>query len=154
MNYEVVNIEEKMVAGIKIRTKNSDKNVKRNIGMLWDKFYKEGIYESIPDKKNGKSIGLYTNYESDADGAYDVFVCCEVKSLSNLPEKVESKIIPGGKYAEFVIKGDTHKAIAEFWMKLWNMNIDRKYSCDFEEYQEGSDMNDAEVHIYISRDEL
>ena len=150
MDYEVVNIEEKMVAGIRIRTKNSDKNVNRDIGMLWDKFYKERIYESIPNKKNGKSIGLYTNYESDVNGAYDVFVCCEVKSLSNLPEKVELKIIPGGKYAKFIVKGDTHKAAAEFWMKLWNMNIDRKYSCDFEEYQESSDMNNAEIHIYIS----
>lgn len=150
MDYEVVNIEEKMVAGIRIRTKNSDKNVNRDIGMLWDKFYKESIYESIPNKKNGKSIGLYTNYESDADGAYDVFVCCEVKDSSNLPSGVQLKIIPKGKYAKFIVKGNMHKAAAEFWMKLWNMNIDRKYSCDFEEYQESSDMNNAEIHIYIS----
>lgn len=150
MNYELVQLEEKTVAGLRIRTSNNDPNMNKNIGDNWKRFYEDGIYQSIPNKKNDNSIGLYMNYESDVNGAYDAMVCCEIQDLSNLPEFVQSDTIPAGKYAKFIIHGDVQKAVAEFWMKLWSMDLDRKYSCDFEEYQSGSDMNNAEIHVYIS----
>jgi len=150
MNYELVNLEEKTVAGLLIRTNNSNPNMAISIGNLWQEFFANGIYESIPNKQNDKSIGLYTNYECDMNGDYDVVVCCEIQKVSNLPTNLHTQIIPAGKYAKFVVKGDMQKAVAEFWMKLWSMNLDRKYSCDFEEYQSGCDMNNAEIHIYIS----
>lgn len=150
MNYELVQLEEKKVVGIRIRTNNIDPDMSSKIGMVWQKFFAEGIYNTISDKKNDKSIGLYTNYESGIDGAYDVMVCCEVEDTASLPENVQSEIIPSGKYARFIIHGHVQKAVAEFWMKLWSMDLDRKYCCDFEEYQGGDDMENAEIHIYIS----
>jgi hypothetical protein len=33
-----------------------------------------------------------------------------------------------------MIHGHPQQAVGEFWMKLWSMNLDRKYSCDLEEY--------------------
>ena len=149
MNYELVQIEEKAVAGLRIRTNNSDINMINIIGIIWQKFFADGIYQSIGGKKNNKSIGLYTNYENGVNGAYDVMVCCEVQNNLTLPDNVQSEIIPAGKYAKFVIYGHAQKAVGEFWTKLWNMDLDRKYSCDFEEYQ-GSDMENGEIHIYIS----
>lgn len=150
MNYEIVQLEEKKVVGLKIRTNNSDPNMSSAIGDVWKKFFETGIYQSIPDKKNEKCIGLYTNYESDVNGAYDVMVCCETQNSSNHPMLVQSETIPAGKYAKFIIQGHVQKVVAEFWMKLWSMDLDRKYSCDFEEYQGGSDEDTAEIHIYIS----
>jgi predicted transcriptional regulator YdeE len=150
MDYELVQLEEKKVAGLRIRTSNSDPNMGSSIGMAWQKFFEEGIYNCIPDKKNDKSIGLYTNYENGVNGAYDVMVCCEVENMPSSDEDIQPEIIPSGKYAKFIIHGHVQKAVAEFWMKLWSMNLDRKYSCDFEEYQGGGDMENAEIHIYIS----
>ena len=150
MNYELVQLEEKKVAGLKIRTSNSDPNMSSSIGTLWQKFFVEGIYEGIPNKKNGKSIGLYSNYEEGASGAYDVMVCSEVEDTISLPDSVQLDTIPSGKYAKFIIHGHMQKAVMEFWTKLWDMDLDRKYSCDFEEYQNGGDMENAEIHIYIS----
>ncbi|MGI6049514.1 MAG: GyrI-like domain-containing protein [Acetivibrionales bacterium] len=83
-------------------------------------------------------------------GEYDVMVCCEVEDTTSLPENTDSEIIPSGKYAKFIVHGHVQKAVAEFWMKLWSMNLDRKFTCDFEEYQPGGDMENAEIHIYIS----
>lgn len=150
MNYEIVELEEITVAGIKIRTRNSDPNMAIQIGELWEGFFSKGIYQSISNKENDKSIGLYTNYESDVNAEYDVMVCCEIQKKSNLPTGVQTRTIPVGKYAKFIVKGHMQKAVAEFWEKLWSMNLDRKYSCDFEEYQSGGDMNNAEIHIYIA----
>lgn len=150
MNYELVYLEKKIVAGLRIRTSNSSPTMTKNIGELWQGFYATGIYKSISGKLSDKSIGLYTNYECDMKGEYDVMVCCEIQNISNLPAMVQVETIPTGKYAKFVVHGDMQKAVAEFWMKLWSMNLDRKYSCDFEEYQSGCDMTNEEIHIYIS----
>ena len=43
------------------------------------------------------------------------------------------------------------RAVGEFWSKLWELSLDRKYSSDFEEYQNNSaDMGNQEIHIYIA----
>lgn len=150
MNYEVVYLEEKIATGLRIHTSNKDVTMMKSISDLWHKFFAEGVYESILHKKNDRSIGLYTNYEGDVHGAYDMMVCCEVTDSTNLPLDVKLQIIPAGKYAKFVVHGDVQQGVTAFWTKLWSMDLARKYSCDFEEYQSGYEMSQAEIHIYIS----
>lgn len=150
MNYEVVHLEEKSVAGLTIRTSNNDENMVKCIGNLWQEFFAKGVYQSIPNKQNANSIGLYTNYESDASGAYNMIVCCEISDSAGLPNGINRYTIPAGKYAKFVVQGDVEQAVSEFWSKLWLMDLDRKYSCDFEEYQSDCEMSNAEIHIYIA----
>lgn len=150
MNYEVVNLEEKIVAGLKIRTSNGDPNMEKAIGKLWQSFFENGVYHSISNKQNDKTIGLYTNYENDVNGAYDVMVCCEVGFQLDQGSEIYIEKIPTGRYAKFIVKGHMQKAVAEGWNKIWSMDLDRKYSCDFEEYQSGGDMDHTEVHIYIA----
>jgi predicted transcriptional regulator YdeE len=150
MSYEVVYLKEKTVAGIEIRTSNNDPNMGKAIGETWQQFFSGGIYKSIPNKKNDNSIGLYTNYEDKVNGAYDVMVCCEISKEEDLPSEIEVKKIIEGKYAKFVVKGQIEKAVAKCWTEIWAMNLDRKYSFDFEEYISGSEMDNAEINIYIS----
>lgn len=150
MNYEVVELKEKVVVGLSVRTSNKDANMTQAIGGLWQQFFQKGIYQAMPNKKNDCTIGLYSNYENDVNGAYDVTVCSEVSKVENLPTGVEMKKIPAGKYAKFIVRGHMQKAVAEFWEKLWSMELNRKYSCDFEEYQGDGDMENCEIHIYIS----
>lgn len=150
MNYELVQLEEKKVTGLSIRTQNNDPDMSRSIEQVWKRFFADGIYHSIDGKKNDKTIGLYTNYENGVDGAYDMMVCCEVDDTASLPENVQAEIIKPCKYAKFIVFGHVQQAIAEFWQRLWAMELDRKYSCDFEEYQGGADLDHAEIHIYIS----
>ena len=56
MNYEVVELEEKIVAGISARTSNDAPDAGMVIGSLWGRFFKEGIFCNIANKV--KSIGL------------------------------------------------------------------------------------------------
>ena len=150
MNYEVVYLKEKIVAGITIRTSNNDPNMGKAIGETWQQFFAGGIYASISNKENNNSIGLYTNYEDKINGAYDMMVCCEISKEENLPTEINVKKIAEGKYAKFVVKGNVQKAVAECWAKIWAMDLDRKYSFDFEEYISGGEMDNAEINIYIS----
>ncbi len=150
MQYELVQLEEKNVVGLRLKTRNSDPNMSTDIGALWQNFFMSGMPQKLVSRVNEKTIGLYTNYETDVNGAYDVLVCCEVAQVNSLPENAESEIIRAGKYAKFVVKGHMQQAVAEFWTALWAMNLDRRYSSDFEEYQPNSSMEQAEVHIYIA----
>ena len=150
MSYEVVYLKEKTVAGIEIRTSNSDPNMGKAIGETWQQFFAGGIYKSISNKKNDNSIGLYTNYEDKVNGDYDVMVCCEISKEEDLSAEIKMKKIVEGKYAKFVVRGHIEKAVAECWAEIWEMNLDRKYSFDFEEYVSGAEMENAEINIYIS----
>ena len=60
MNYEIVYLEEKKAAGLKIRTNNASPDMGAEIGGLWKRFFEEGIFFQMAGKVNDKSIGLYT----------------------------------------------------------------------------------------------
>ena len=61
MNYEIITLREKIVAGIAERTNNKASDMKKVIGGLWEKFYKDGIYKMIPEKTNKSSLAIYTD---------------------------------------------------------------------------------------------
>lgn len=148
MDYEIVTLQEKTVAGIAARTNNSAPDMGEVIGGLWNRFYTEGIYTGIPDKANEKALGLYTDYAGDETGDYTVMVCCEVSQESASTQYAVRKI-PAGRYARFVVKGDMRTAVAGAWQEIWKMGLPRSFVCDFEEYQ-NDDMEHAEIHLYIS----
>ncbi|GAA0070920.1 GyrI-like domain-containing protein [Clostridium sardiniense] len=151
MNYEIVNLDEKKVVGLVKETTNNENKAVKDIGELWQKFIMEGYYEKVQNKKDNKAIGLYTDYQGDFTKPYNFFCCVEVSEASKIEAPLVSKTILGGKYAKFIIKGDVKNSVGEFWLKLWQMDLDRSYTCDFEEYQNNSeDMQNQEIHIYIS----
>ena len=151
MKYEIVELEEKVVTGIKIKTTNQDGKAIQDIGMTWQKLFANGIYEKISNKVNGKTIGLYTEYEGDYTKTYTFIAGAEVSQEVQIGEEIKSIIIPKGKYAKFVIKGDVQNSVGQAWQEIWNMGLKRKYICDFEEYQNNSeDMQKQEIHIYIA----
>lgn len=151
MKYEIVELEEKVVVGIKIKTTNQDGKAMQDIGMTWQKLFENGIYEKIPNKVNGKTIGLYTEYEGDYTKPYTFIAGAEVSQEVQMGKELESIIILKGKYAKFIITGDVQNSVGQAWKEIWNMDLKRKYTCDFEEYQNNSeDMQKQEIHIYIA----
>lgn len=151
MKFEIVELEERVVCGISIKTTNENGKSIKDIATMWQRFFAEGIYNKIENKKDNKTIGLYTDYEQDYTKPYSFMVCTQVNDKSKNIKECTFKIIPKGKYAKFVIVGDVQKSVGEAWGKIWNMDLKRKYTCDFEEYQNNSsDMQNQEIHIYIA----
>ena len=145
MQYETIEMNEKKIAGFTVRTNNMSPDMGAAIGGLWQKFFAEG-YQALPDKVTGKTMGVYTDYESDEKGDYTFMTACEVGG--DIPDGFEVKTVPAGKYAKFTVRGNMMTVVGEFWQKLWQMPLERTYICDYEEYQ-NSDPEDCEVHIYI-----
>jgi predicted transcriptional regulator YdeE len=148
MKYEIVRLAEKKVIGLQARTNNTSPDMSAIIGGLWECFYRDGIYDNISGKINGKALGIYSGYEGSEKDDYDITVACEVENTDGVPKETVSFIIPAGNYAKFIVKGDMHTAVAEFWQKLWALDLPRTFVCDFEEYQD-SNTEHAEIHMYI-----
>ena len=146
MEYKVIELEEKLVSGIEVRTNNFSENVYEVIGGLWEKFYFE-TYNKIENKVNGRSLGIYTEYENDEKGDYTMMTACEISSSGKNNDMIIKKI-PAGKYAVFTIRGDVRTEVGKFWEQLWKMKLDRTFICDYEEYCEGT-MEDCLINIYI-----
>lgn len=154
MNYEIVTLKEKIAVGISARTNNTSPDMSAVIGGLWNRFYNEGIYASIPEKTTGKALGIYTDYAVDEKADYTVVVASETDQIP--PEENVYTVcrIPAGRYAKFVIHGDMVQSVAAAWAQIWQMDLPRAFLCDFEEYQ-NEDMGDqAEIHIYIGLKEI
>lgn len=151
MKYEIVELEEKIVEGIEVKTTNENGKSIQDIANMWQTFFMKGIYDNIENKVNVKTIGLYTDYEKDYTKPYNFVVCTEVSENSKNVGNRVVKVIPKGKYAKFVIHGDVQNAVGQAWQEIWKMDLNRKYTCDFEEYQNNSkDMQNQEIHIYIA----
>ena len=149
MQYEEVYLEERIVVGVSTRIKNSNPTMPNVIGKLWKDFYSNNVYNAILDKASTTTIGLYDEYESDVNGAYDITVCAQVNKVEEIPKGCVVKHIPAGKYAKFYVHGHVQKAVMQFWQQLWKMDLKRSYKADFEEYMNLSE-EEADIIIYIA----
>lgn len=144
MDYDIVYLEQKIVVGISAVTSNDSPEMGTVIGGLWEKLYQGGVNDTIKNIKNPFAIGLYSDYEDDH---YCVTVGKEVSSVDN--NDLVVKIIPAGKYAKFSIHGNMQTAVSETWCKIWELDLDRSFTGDFEEYL-NADFENGDIDIYIA----
>lgn len=148
MEYEIVNLNQKTLVGISAKTSNDSPDMGNVIGGLWGNFYGKGIHEQIKNRVNEFAIGLYSDYTNDRNG-YCITVGNEISSLDESNKNLDVKIIPAGKYAKFSICGNMVTAVIDAWQQIWQMDLDRSFIGDFEEYK-NADVENAEIDIYVA----
>jgi predicted transcriptional regulator YdeE len=145
-------IEPFNLIGISVKTTNESGQAVNDIPKLWEKFMSENKISNIPGKVNDVVYSLYTEYEHDHTGPYTAMLGCKVENLDNIPDGMIGKSFNGGSYLKLTTKGDlTSGLIVNEWMKIWEMDIDRAYTADFEIYDERSaNPANAEVDILVA----
>jgi predicted transcriptional regulator YdeE len=140
------------IVGISVRTSNNNGEAARDIPALWNKFMVEGIAEKIPNKVDETIYCLYTDYEKDHTLPYTTILGSAVNNIEELPEALVSKTIEVVNYQKFTAKGNINEGVVfNEWMKIWNTDLDRAYTTDFEVYGErAADTSNAEVDIFIA----
>lgn len=137
------------VSGISVRTNNSREMETSNakIGWLWETFYKE----LAPELAEGAQIiGLYTNYESDQNGDYDIAACTDSQIPPDL-YNVTSLKIDSGDYLVFEAQGEMPHIVSTLWQDIWayfngaKCPHKRAYTTDFELYK-----SDSTIEIYVA----
>lgn len=147
-----VRIEPFKMIGIAIRTSNANGQAAKEIGELWGRFMAENILEKIPNKIDPTVYSLYTDYEGDHNKPYTTVLGCKVDHLNEIPDDMIGKSFDGGNYIKMSAKGDLMKGlVGNKWTEIWEMNLDRAYTADFEVYGEkAQNPKDAEVDFLIA----
>ncbi|MFD2036822.1 GyrI-like domain-containing protein [Belliella marina] len=147
-----VKIEAFKVIGISVRTTNENNQSAVDIPNLWKKFMEEGFLEKILNKIDNAIYCLYTEYEKDHTLPYTTILGCKVTSTENVPEGMVSKNIEGTTYEKFTVTGSLQDNIVyNEWLKIWNSELSRQFSTDFEVYgPKAQNPANAEVDILIA----
>ncbi len=140
------------IIGIAVRTTNENGQAGKDIEALWERFMAEKVQEKIPNKIDNDIYGIYTDYESDHTKPYTAILGCKVHNLSEVPEGFVSKKLGGGNFVKFEATGDLRQGIVyQKWLDIWEMDLDRTYSADFEIYgKQAQNPSSATVEIHIA----
>ncbi len=149
---EKVRIEPFKIIGIRIRTTNENHQANTEIAELWRYFLENNILENIPNKVDHTIYSLYTEYESDQTKPYTAILGCKVKDLAEVPNNMVGMSFDGGNYLKSTAKGDLMDGlIVKHWAKIWNLDLDRAYTADFEVFGEkANNPSNVEVDFYIA----
>ena len=149
---EKVIIELFSIVGLAIKTTNAEGQGAKDIALLWQKFMAEKILEKIPNKADNTIYSIYTDYEGDYTKPYITLLGCKVKNLDEVPEGMVGRLFQGGNYIKTTARGDLSKGlIINEWSRIWNMDIDRAYTADFEVFgDKAQNPVDAEIDFLIA----
>lgn len=138
----VKQVESFIVTGLSLRTQNSDEfdEERAKLPSLWQQFYTSEL------TTNTHIFGVYSGYDSDANGYYTVTVGVE---SSHVQTQWSSVTIQAGDYLVFQGIGPMPATVVETWKQVWeffekNTEYRRNFISDFEAYS-GSN----QVAIYI-----
>lgn len=142
-----VKIEPFKVIGISVRTTNENNQAGKDIADLWGKFMSENVLDTIPNKIDNTVYSIYTDYESDHKKPYTTILGCRVENLNDIPNGMIGKSFDGGNYVKLSATGNLAKGlIINKWLEIWEMNLDRVFSADFEVFGEKA-QNPAHAEI-------
>ena len=141
MEYNVEEIQEICIAGIKTITDNTEGMTL--IPQTWERFFSENILDRIENKIPESGIyAVYTEYESDENGKY-AFVIGTRVTTPDLSVGISAVVIPAGKYAVFTAV--SRDKVVDVWQHIWQSRIQRTYLSDFEYY----DPTTEEIRIFV-----
>lgn len=144
------------LAGIAVRTTNAvETGGDGRLSALWNDYFASGVAERLQAKHAHLIYALYTDYESDATGAYTVLIGHERGDVP-VPSGLAQAEIPESKFLVFKTKkGPVYEVVAQAWQEIWaffeQSSIERAYTGDYELYDGRSfDPAATEVDIYIA----
>lgn len=140
------------VIGLSVRTTNQNAQAAQDIPALWQQFMAADIANKIPNKIGNALYCVYTAYEKDHTAPYTCILGYKVANLDIVPHGMVSTTIAEATYSIHTVKGDINNALVyKGWLDIWNADLDRSFSADFELYDHrAQDAEHAEVDICIA----
>ena len=138
----VKQVEGFTVTGFCVRTQNQDEFNEKTakIPSLWQQFYQSELRSNTP------IFGVYSQYDSDANGYYTVTAGIQSKEAHPSLAAVHIK---AGRYLVFQGTGPMPETVVETWKHVWTFfasdtMYQRNFISDFEVYH-----GPTQVEIYI-----
>lgn len=148
LDYQVVRKPNQFIVGLAVRTDN-EKAMKDIPKICAD--FQDGWQEKIKNCVNDDIVCAYLEYDEDYTKPYTYIIGCIVTSCDVVPAGMVCKELVGGLYAKIEVFGEYPDSLIAAWEDIWDMDIERSYTSDFEVYdQHFTEENDYYFNIYLS----
>jgi predicted transcriptional regulator YdeE len=140
------------IVGLSARTSNARERdpATATLGTLWGRFMQR---DAAGGRSRAPTYSVYTDYESDVNGAYTVILGHEGSS----PEPGLHRVtVVAGRYAVFTSAGPMPDAVLAGWQQVWSYfdradGPPRAYTTDFELY-DPADPTTVRIHVALATD--
>jgi predicted transcriptional regulator YdeE len=129
------------VIGPTVRTTNAREMSGKDgrIGPLWGQFMNGGAAAISGVIDQDTIYAVYTGYDSDETGAYDLVLGKSVQPGQQAPPAMRSVAIPKARYLVFAVTANSPEAIRSAWLKVYEYFAQHKdqrraFSFDFEQH--------------------
>src|SRR3989338_2714878 len=151
MDYEIVRKPQQYIIGLMVRTDNE--KAMKDIPVICETF-QDGWQEKIENCVSDDIVCAYMEYDEDHTKPYTYIIGCIVKNCDIIPEGMVCKELAQGVYAKIPVFGDYPESLLAAWEDIWDLDIERAYTTDFEVYnQYFTEENDYYFSIYLSLQE-
>jgi predicted transcriptional regulator YdeE len=141
------------VAGLARRTDNASESQPGagKIPALWQRFRTEDWFARLePLGASGPPIGVYSAYESDASGSFQLLAGREIKPATSVAPPLHVVSVPAGPCLVFRSVGALPDSVIKGWQEIWAYFARpdapaRAYTYDVEIYP-----NDHTVEIWVA----
>lgn len=134
------------IIGFQIRTHYT--TAAQDMGLLWQKAMQPDFVASIPDAQPDALYVVYTNYDSDYQGAYDAVIGYAVPAGTSAPAELVAVQLPAGTYTCDRAQGDLVEAVPRLWQAIWQRDQQRSYQADYEVYTNPTPET-KQVEVYV-----
>ena len=145
------------IAGLALRTDNAAESQAGTgkIPALWQRFRSEQWFDRLADLGAfGPPVGVYSAYESDASGPFQIIAGREVASNAAVAAPLQTVSVPAGEYLVFWSSGSLPESVIRGWQDVWAYferprrrpyALARAYTYDVEIYP-----NSESVEIWVA----
>ena len=140
------------VVGLATRTTNAAESspASGKIPQLWGQFMNDKWFDRLERAGAvGPPIAVYSAYESDVSGSYQILVGREMRTPSALSPPLQIVSLPEARYLVFRRSGQPPQVVIDAWQDVWAYfaggdALVRAYTFDFEIYP------DSGVEIWVT----
>lgn len=123
------------VVGLSIVTDND--SGAESINKVWEDFFQQQVGQALEEYKDNDFIyAVYSDYEGDHTQPYRFTLGYKLKedAPDALPEGLHRVETETADYAMLSAAGEQPKALIEAWTAIWQSDLERRYTSDFEIY--------------------
>ena len=127
-----------------------------DINALWEQFFSGSIGQHIENKTDDIIYCVYSDYEGDYEAPYRVTIGYKVTETAANSDYT-AVTIAAQDYAMMSAAGEQPKALLETWNAIWDSDLDRAYTTDFEIYGPNffkDGVNEVVIAIGLNTDDL
>ena len=147
-------VEPKQIVGLATRTTNAAESSPSTakIPLLWGRFTNEHWSERLEEVGAfGPTIAVYSAYESDVSGRYQLLVGRQVRDSRPVSPPLQIVSAAHGSYLAFRCSGPLPQAVIDGWGDVWayfarDSAPARAYTFDFEVYP---DRGSVEIWVAV-----